>query len=93
LNEICHELEVLFRDAQNFEFTVQSGALFLLWTRRAKRTDWSALGIAVDMVKEGLLKPAEALVNIAGIYLDSVVRTSLAPPVPDIFIDCIPIIA
>jgi pyruvate,orthophosphate dikinase len=83
LTEICHDLEVLFRDAQDFEFTVQSGALFLLQTRRAKRTDWAALAIAVDMVEEGLLKPAEALVNIAGINLESVVRTSFAPPVPE----------
>ena len=55
LNEICHELEMLFGDAQDFEFTVQSGVLFLLQTRRAKRTDWAALAIAVDMVEEGLL--------------------------------------
>ena len=27
LNEICRELEALFRDAQDFEFTIQSGAL------------------------------------------------------------------
>jgi pyruvate,orthophosphate dikinase len=54
LNGICHELETLFGDAQDFEFTVQSGTLFLLQTRRAKRTDWAALTIAVDMVEEGL---------------------------------------
>ena len=49
----------LFGDAQDFEFTVQSGALFLLQTRRAKRTDWAALAIAVDMVGGGLLTPAD----------------------------------
>ena len=80
---ICHELEVLFRDAQDFEFTVQAGVLFLLQTRRAKRTDWAALAIAVDMVDEGLLKPSEALTNIAGIRLDTVVRSSFAPPIPE----------
>jgi len=83
LNEICRDIEVLFRDAQDFEFTVQSGALFLLQTRRAKRTDWAALAIAVDMVEEGVLTPTEALANIDGIKLDSVVRTSFAPPVPE----------
>jgi len=36
LNEICRVLETLFGDAQDFEFTVQSGALFLLQTWRAK---------------------------------------------------------
>lgn len=84
LNDICHELEVLLGDAQDFEFTVQSGVLFLLQTRRAKRTDWAALAIAVDMVEEGLLTPAAALEHLGGIDLNAVVRTSLAPPVPDI---------
>ncbi len=83
LNEIRHDLEALFRDAQDFEFTVQSGALFLLQARRAKRTDWAALAIAVDMVEEGLLTPAEALAHLDGINLNAVVRTSFAPPVPE----------
>jgi len=83
LNEICRELEVLFGDAQDFEFTIQSGVLFLLQTRRAQRTDWAALAIAVDMVAEGLLTPADALARLAAIDLNSVVRTSFALPVPD----------
>jgi pyruvate,orthophosphate dikinase len=84
LNEICHELEALFRDTQDFEFTVQSGELFLLQTRRAKRTDWAALTIAVDMVAEGMIGPDEALARLEGITLDSVVRTSFALPLPKI---------
>ncbi len=82
LNEICRELERLFGDAQDFEFTVQSGTLFLLQSRRAKRTDWAALAIAVDMVGEGLLTPAAALARLAGIDLGSVMRTHFTPPVP-----------
>ena len=82
LNDICHELEMLFRDAQDFEFTVQGGVLYLLQARRAKRTDWAALAIAVDMVGEGLLTPNEALERLEGIDLDAVVSTSFAPPVP-----------
>ena len=82
LNEICREVESLFGDAQDFEFTVQSGTLFLLQTRRAKRTDWAALAIAVDLVSEGVLTPEAGLALIAGIDLDAVVRTSFVPPVP-----------
>jgi pyruvate,orthophosphate dikinase len=67
LNEICHILETQFGDAQDFEFTVQSGVLFLLQTRRAKRTDWAALMIAVDMVAEGALTPAAALLQLSAI--------------------------
>jgi pyruvate,orthophosphate dikinase len=75
-------LESLFGDAQDFEFTVQSGTLYLLQSRRAKRTDWAAVAIAVDMVEEGILTPADALARLDGIDLDGVVRTSFAPPVP-----------
>ncbi len=82
LNEICRTLETLFGDAQDFEFTVQSGELFLLQTRRAKRTDWAALAIAVDMTAEGVLTSKGALAQIAGIDLGSVVRTSFALPTP-----------
>jgi len=82
LNDICHALEALFGDAQDFEFTVQSGTLFLLQARRAKRTDWAALAIAVDMVNEGLLTPDQGLARLSGIDLKTVVRTSFAPPVP-----------
>ena len=38
LNDVCRQLEALAGDAQDFEFTVQSEALYLLQTRRAKRT-------------------------------------------------------
>ncbi|HEY0182412.1 MAG TPA: PEP/pyruvate-binding domain-containing protein [Rhodopila sp.] len=82
LSAICHELETLFGDAQDFEFTVQSGTLFLLQARRAKRTDWAAVTIAADMVEEGLLSPADGLARLVGIDLDHIVRTSFAPPVP-----------
>jgi pyruvate,orthophosphate dikinase len=82
LNAICRELEALFGDAQDFEFTVQSGVLYLLQSRRAKRTDWAAVAIAVDMVEEGVLTPEQGLARLAGIDLDNVVHTSFAPPVP-----------
>jgi len=78
LNEVSQQLEALAADAQDFEFTVQSGVLYLLQTRRAKRTDWAALTIAVDMVDEGLLTPAKGLALLDGVKLDAVVRTSFA---------------
>ena len=62
---------------------MQSGVLFLLQARRAKRTDWAALAIAVDMVEEGLLTPVDALARLDGIDVDAVVRTSFALPEPD----------
>jgi pyruvate,orthophosphate dikinase len=82
LTGICHQLELLFNDVQDFEFTVQSGSLSLLQTRRAKRTDWAAVTIAADMVEEGVLTPADALVRLDGIDLDAVVRSSFKLPIP-----------
>lgn len=73
-------LESIFRDVQDFEFTLQNGTLYLLQSRSAKRTQWAALRIVVDLVEEGLLQPAEALSLLAGIDLASVARTRLASP-------------
>ena len=75
-------LEALFRDMQDFEFTVQEGRLFLLQARRGKRTPAAALRIAVDMVAEGLITPAEALSLLAGIDAAAASHTRFAPPLP-----------
>ena len=53
-------LEREFRDAQEFEFTIQDGHPFFLQTRSAKRTPLAALRIAADMLDEGLITVAEA---------------------------------
>ena len=66
-NELCaivRRLERHYRDAQDFEFTVERGKLFLLQTRSAKRTPMAALRIAVDMVEEGLITKHEALARV-----------------------------
>lgn len=82
LDLACHELEMLFGDAQDFEFTVQSGILWFLQSRHAKRTSWAAIRIAVDMVEEGICRPADALQRLREIDLNLVERTFFAPPLP-----------
>ena len=72
-------LEAEFRDAQEFEFTVQDGELFLLQTRSGKRTPWAALAIAVDQEREGLITSGEALARTEGIDLERLERRRLAP--------------
>lgn len=78
LASIGRTLESLLRDVQDFEFTLQRGALFLLQSRAAKRTAWAAVRIAVDLVEEGLIQPRDALSMLAGIDLDCVARTRLS---------------
>lgn len=82
LESIRARLEAAFADAQDFEFTVQDGRLYLLQTRAAKRTDRAALRMAVDMVQEGLIDPAEGLRRLASVDLDALVHTRFAPPLP-----------
>ncbi|MFZ1988244.1 MAG: PEP/pyruvate-binding domain-containing protein [Alphaproteobacteria bacterium] len=67
-------LERAFCDAQDFEFTVEEGQLFLLQTRDAKRSAWACLKIAVDMAREGVIAPDEALRRLKGLDLSTIVR-------------------
>lgn len=78
LEGVCRTLETLFGDVQDFEFTLQTGSLWLLQTRRAKRMPWAALRIAVDLVQEGLVTPQEALARLADLDLQAVAHTSFA---------------
>ena len=64
LEEIAQSLETHYRDAQDMEFTVQEGVLYMLQTRSAKRTARAAIKMAVDMVEEGLITKEEALQRV-----------------------------
>ena len=57
-------LEKHYRDMQDMEFTVEEGKLYMLQTRTGKRTPTATFRIAVDMVKEGLIKKEEALERV-----------------------------
>ena len=58
---IAKRLEKHYRDAQDLEFTIERGKLYMLQTRSAKRTAAAAVKIATDMVREGLITKDEAL--------------------------------
>jgi len=64
LHEITTRLENHYRDVQDFEFTIQEGRLYMLQTRNGKRTGRAAVRVALDMVKEGLIKPEEAIFRV-----------------------------
>jgi pyruvate, orthophosphate dikinase len=78
LAAICAVLEREYGDAQEFEFTIQDGVLYLLQTRTAKRTPWAALRIAVEQVEEGLIGRSEALARLEGLALGDIRRRRLA---------------
>jgi pyruvate,orthophosphate dikinase len=61
LSAIAERLERHYKDVQDFEFTIEEGTLYMLQTRAGKRTGPAAVRIAVEMVKEGIITPQEAL--------------------------------
>ena len=61
---IAEWLEKHYRDAQDLEFTIEHGKLFMLQTRSAKRTARAAMKIATDMVREKLITKDEAIRRI-----------------------------
>ncbi|MCX8506449.1 MAG: pyruvate, phosphate dikinase, partial [Alphaproteobacteria bacterium] len=77
-----HRLEDHFRDVQDIEFTVQSGKLYLLQTRNAKRTNEAALKIAVDFAREGRITQNEALLRIDPAALEQSLHPRLDPDAP-----------
>jgi pyruvate, orthophosphate dikinase len=78
LQTVRRALESVFGDAQDFEFTVEDGALWLLQTRAAKRTAWAALRIACDLVDDGVIDPPTALARLQAYDIDTISRSRLA---------------
>jgi pyruvate,orthophosphate dikinase len=82
MEQITHVARVLegeFRDVQEFEFTVQDGALNLLQTRTGKRTPLAALRIAVEQVREGIITPAEGLERLREVKLQDIAQVCVIP--------------
>jgi pyruvate, orthophosphate dikinase len=80
LRDILRRLEQEFRDVQDVEFTIEKGRLWILQTRPAKRSPLAALRIAIDLVREGVITPPEALHRLAGLDPETLVRTRLEAP-------------
>jgi len=77
IKNIKAKLENEFKDMQEFEFTIADEKLYLLQTRRGKRTDYASLHIAIDMVKEKLISIKEALKRISHIDLEKIKKVSI----------------
>lgn len=57
-------LELHYRDMQMLDFAIENGNLFILSTTSAMRTPKAALRVAITLVQEGTISPADALVRI-----------------------------
>jgi pyruvate, orthophosphate dikinase len=79
LKRIYGMLEKHYRDMQDLEFTVEQGKLWMLQTRSGKRTTKSALRIAVELAKEGLISKDEAVMRIDPASLDQLLHPTIDP--------------
>jgi pyruvate,orthophosphate dikinase len=74
LLDVRKALELHYRDMMDVEFTIQQGKLYMLQCRVGKRTAFAAIKIAVDMVKEKLITPQEAILRIEPEQLNQLLR-------------------
>ena len=74
LEEVFVILENHFRDMMDIEFTIEQGKLWMLQTRVGKRTAASALKVAIDMQKEGLITKEEAICRVEPAQLDQLLH-------------------
>ncbi len=72
-------LEDHYLDMQDLEFTVEGGTLYMLQTRRGKRTGRAAVRIAVDMVEEGMIDGAEAVRRVLPAQLEQLLHPVVDP--------------
>ncbi|MCB2061234.1 MAG: pyruvate, phosphate dikinase, partial [Novosphingobium sp.] len=82
LGTITQRLERHYRDMQDIEFTVERGKLWMLQTRRGKRTGAAAVKIAVDMVDEGMIDTRTALARVSPDQLDQLLHPMVDPDAP-----------
>ncbi|WP_131774146.1 pyruvate, phosphate dikinase [Protofrankia symbiont of Coriaria myrtifolia] len=79
LMALAATLERECRDVQDIEFTVESGRLWLLQTRAAKRSPAAAVRLAVALAEEGLIGEREALDRVSPGQVAAVLRPHVEP--------------
>lgn len=78
LLDATERLEREHGDMQDIEFTVQSGTLYLLQSRSAKRAPDAAVRSAVEMVGEGMIDPEKALTRVSAEQVRALLLPRLA---------------
>lgn len=79
LDGIQKNLEKHYRDMLDIEFTIQEGRLWMLQCRVGKRNGPAAVRMAVEMNKEKLIKPEEAVMRVTPAQLDELLHPILDP--------------
>jgi pyruvate,orthophosphate dikinase len=79
LDRIQRRLEKHYHDMQDIEFTIEKGKLYMLQCRVGKRNGPAAVRMAVDMVKERLIRKEEAIMRVTADQLDELLHPILDP--------------
>lgn len=72
-------LEKAARDVQDIEFTIESGTLWLLQTRSAKRTAQAAVRHAIQLQSEGMITTSEALDRVTPESVEKMIAPHIDP--------------
>ena len=64
ISDIASALETHFKEVQDIEFTIQDQKVYILQTRKAKRTAQASVNIAIDMESEGIITREEAVMMV-----------------------------
>ncbi|MBE3100072.1 MAG: pyruvate, phosphate dikinase [Planctomycetes bacterium] len=76
---IRNRLERHYRDMQDIEFTIERGKLWMLQTRTGKRTGTAAVRMAVEMMREKLIRKKRAVARVTPAQLDELLHRILDP--------------
>jgi pyruvate,orthophosphate dikinase len=79
LLKIRKTLERHYRDMMDIEFTIERRTLYMLQCRVGKRTAVAAVRIALDMVRERLIKPEAAISRVEPEGLEQLLRPVFDP--------------
>ncbi|MGA2172394.1 MAG: pyruvate, phosphate dikinase [Sedimentisphaerales bacterium] len=74
-------LEKHYRDMLDIEFTIENGRFWMLQCRVGKRNGPAAVRMAVDMLKEKLIKKEEAVMRVTPDQLDELLHPIIDPKV------------
>ena len=79
LVEIKNILEKHYKDMQDIEFTIESGNLWMLQTRKGKRTGEAAIKIAIEMNSKNLITQKEVIDRIISKNIDEIMHPKVDP--------------
>ena len=76
---IRNKLDRHYRDMQDIEFTIEKGTLWMLQTRTGKRTGTAALRMAVEMMRDRLIRREVGVTRVTPAQLDELLHRILDP--------------